>query len=126
MEAPCGGTGTCKCKVRLKSKFPSCRRKPDRFFFNAEQIADGWRLACLYKVNTDIYVDLPPQSSVSNIVSQGYMKNFVHAPYARKVLNTGNADLHLGNNIEAVNVANSTASCCGVAIDLGTIRLSLL
>ena len=122
MEAPCGGTGTCgKCKVRLQS--PGAHPADENLiaFFNAEQIADGWRLACLYKVNTDIYVDLPPQSSVSNIVSQGYMKNFVHAPYARKVLNTGgNADLHLGNNIEAVNVANSTASCCGVAIDLGT------
>jgi len=119
MDAPCGGTGLCgKCKVRIDSQ----EDIPDvesRSFFTPEQIAAGWRLACSYKVESDINVELPQQSAMDNIISQGYLKEFVHAPVPLI-----NADAYIrsrsGNENLAVSTADKMENCYGVAIDIGT------
>ena len=36
------------------------------------EIACGWRLACLCQVESDMSVDLPQQFAMTNIISQGY------------------------------------------------------
>lgn len=58
MEGPCGGKGVCgKCKVSIAGK-PV--------------------LSCLYCVEQNIEVLLPERTSVSDIVSDGFMKAFAH------------------------------------------------
>jgi uncharacterized 2Fe-2S/4Fe-4S cluster protein (DUF4445 family) len=119
MDAPCGGTGLCgKCKVRIESQevIPA---NESQTFFTPEQIAAGWRLACNYQVASDISVELPQQLEMSNIISQGYIKEFIHAPAA---LLKADAPLELpadGKNA-AVSAACSIKDCYGVAIDIGT------
>jgi uncharacterized 2Fe-2S/4Fe-4S cluster protein (DUF4445 family) len=46
VEFPCGGTALCgSCRVRvLEGSLPITG--PDRSFFSANELADGWRLAC--------------------------------------------------------------------------------
>lgn len=47
ISAACGGIGKCgKCRVRM-TEHPTEATKADREFLSAEQITDGWRLACL-------------------------------------------------------------------------------
>ncbi len=121
MDAPCGGTGTCgKCKVRLLNleELPTDHNSGD--FFTAEELARGWRLACLCQVTGDINVELPPQSHISSIVSQGYMKNFVHSPLARQVSTPDGHKLLFGDSVAVANAADNMGSCYGIAIDIGT------
>jgi uncharacterized 2Fe-2S/4Fe-4S cluster protein (DUF4445 family) len=120
MDAPCGGTGLCgKCKVRIESQEAILVGETQAAFFTPEQIAAGWRLACLCEVKKDMTVELPRKSQMSNIVSQGYMKKFVHAP--GPLLNAGgNIELHSGDKIATVSVADSIKNCYGVAVDIGT------
>jgi uncharacterized 2Fe-2S/4Fe-4S cluster protein (DUF4445 family) len=119
MDAPCGGTGLCgKCKVLIDSQ-EDISDVESRSFFTPEQIAAGWRLACSYKVESDISVELPQQSAMDNIISQGYLKEFVHAPVP-----IINADAYIksrsGNENAAVSTADKLENCYGVAIDIGT------
>ncbi len=105
MDAPCGGTGLCgKCKVRIDSQEAIPVSETQAAFFTPEQIAAGWRLACLWEVKTDMTVELPQQFQMSNIISQGYMKEFVPDPSA--LLPGGGAD--------------AAQNCYGAAIDIGT------
>ena len=85
MDAPCGGTGLCgKCKVRIKSRdtisADAVSANENQALFSPEQIAAGWRLACSYKAVSDISVELPQQLEMNSIISQGYIKEFIHAP----------------------------------------------
>ena len=110
MDAPCGGTGLCgKCKVRIDSPQPIATDDIENFF-TPDEIACGWRLACLCQVESDMSVDLPQQFAMTNIISQGYMKEFVHAP--AYLANTGGQSRPPKDN--------SSATAYGVAIDIGT------
>ena len=163
MDAPCGGTGLCgKCKVRIESReaisadtisvdslssdtisadavsADEVSDNVNQAFFTPEQLAAGWRLACSYKIVSDIRVELPEQLEMSNIVSQGYVKEFIHAPAALLMADArtdADADAHTDAQMElppsdvenaAVSVAYSKKAACGmkdcygIAIDIGT------
>ncbi|MEN6349430.1 MAG: ASKHA domain-containing protein [Syntrophomonas sp.] len=104
MDAPCGGGGLCGkciCKVEnsVAEKIPFHESTSE--FFTAEEIVAGWRLACLFEVESDIYVNLPLPSRLVNIICSGYMKDFAH-------------------DVAAVPGEKTAAQHYGAAIDIGT------
>ena len=61
IDAPCSGNGSCgKCKVRLLS---GTLDSPRTRHISEEEYADGWRLSCCSKVESDVEVEVPDIAS---------------------------------------------------------------
>ncbi|HWD75766.1 MAG TPA: ASKHA domain-containing protein [Solirubrobacteraceae bacterium] len=60
IDSTCGGHGTCKkCKVRvLSGDVPVSSVDPRAF--TADELRDGWRLACRAGARSDLVVEVPP------------------------------------------------------------------
>jgi len=62
VETPCGGAGVCgKCRVRI----PSGASQPceaERSAFTADQLRDGWRLACQTTIRQQTVIHVPRES----------------------------------------------------------------
>ncbi|MDD5702963.1 MAG: 2Fe-2S iron-sulfur cluster-binding protein, partial [Dehalococcoidales bacterium] len=59
----CGGFGKCKaCKVRVLRGKVSGASAIETEFFSKEQLAEGWRLACLTVPQSDCILHVPPES----------------------------------------------------------------
>jgi len=112
MDAPCGAGGLCgKCKCKLEGAKISPYQEYLASFFAEEEIAAGWRLACLFEVESDIYLELPQQNKLLNIISKGYMKDFSNDPV-----------FALADKF-AASTETSPSKFYGVAIDVGTTTL---
>src|SRR6056297_1813393 len=56
INAYCGGEGICgKCKLKLKGNINS-PTKAEKEFLDLKEINEGYRLSCMYKINSDIEV----------------------------------------------------------------------
>jgi len=67
INTPCGGAGICgKCQVKIAAgaEEPS---EADKRVFNAEQLKDGWRLACQTSIQNETVAYIPESS---RLVSQ--------------------------------------------------------
>ena len=67
INTPCGGAGTCgKCRVKITdgAKEPS---EGDKHVFNADQLQEGWRLACQTSIHNESVAYIPESS---RLVSQ--------------------------------------------------------
>ncbi len=63
LQAPCGGQGKCgRCIVKIAQGEVSPPTPADYRFLSAEQIAQGYRLACQAKPLSDCRVYIPPES----------------------------------------------------------------
>lgn len=65
ISAPCGGHGRCgKCRVRIQHGH--CRPPDDheRHMLSDDELAAGWRLACMARVHTDLVVCAEPEHRV--------------------------------------------------------------
>jgi uncharacterized 2Fe-2S/4Fe-4S cluster protein (DUF4445 family) len=62
IETPCGGAGVCgKCRVRIASG--ACPPgEADRKAFTADQLRDGWRLACQTSICEPSVIHIPQES----------------------------------------------------------------
>jgi len=62
LDTPCGGRGTCgKCRVQIADGAPD-PREADRRHLSAQELADGFRLACQTRVTRDMRVSVPVAS----------------------------------------------------------------
>ena len=62
LQSPCGGAGVCgKCRVRVAKGAPEPTDAGGEFF-DADQLAAGFRLACQAKVCADCVVEIPADS----------------------------------------------------------------
>lgn len=69
LDAACGGVGRCgKCRVRFITTRPTPQPR-ETIQLSAVDLADGWRLACLHHVETDLRLELPQQGSAAVIGS---------------------------------------------------------
>ena len=60
IDSTCGGHGTCKkCRVRFKAD-PPPPTSLDLRAYTAQEIRDGWRLACRTPASTDADIEVPP------------------------------------------------------------------
>ena len=63
IDSTCGGHGTCrKCRVQVTPATPVTVH--DERTFNADQLGQGWRLACLVRATRDHDVVVPPLVTV--------------------------------------------------------------
>lgn len=59
----CGGVGSCdSCKVRLVKGKLSGLTLEEQALFNPQELAAGYRLACQAFPETDVVIDIPPES----------------------------------------------------------------
>ncbi|MDO4542458.1 MAG: 2Fe-2S iron-sulfur cluster-binding protein, partial [Bacillota bacterium] len=62
VEGNCGSAGKCgKCKVHIAEGFNPEAEKYGEKFFTAEEMEEGWVLACRYEVDRDMTVEVPIQ-----------------------------------------------------------------
>lgn len=83
LDTPCGGGGTCaKCRVRIRSGHTSSAGSSHRL--TAEELAQGWRLACGAAVTEPLEIDVPQTSLVhrlSAILVDGDPISLRHDPH---------------------------------------------
>ena len=61
IDAPCSGNGSCgKCRIRLLN---GTLDSPRTRHISEEEYAQGWRLSCCSKVESDIEVEVPDIAS---------------------------------------------------------------
>lgn len=88
MASLCGGKGTCgKCKIRIVSGEVSPLDERERKTLSVEEIAKGYRLACLTRVHGDIKVEIPIESLVvsQRIQLSGERKGTAIEPVIRAI-----------------------------------------
>ena len=84
IDSTCGGHGTChKCKVRIEGDVLPITRHDVRTF-SPEQIADGWRLACLVQATRDLRVDVPPLTTRPKAATVGVGRQVILRPALQK------------------------------------------
>jgi len=63
LSAVCGGVGTCQdCKIRIISGDVSAVQPIEQKAFSQAELSGGWRLACQVFPQSDLIVDIPPES----------------------------------------------------------------
>jgi uncharacterized 2Fe-2S/4Fe-4S cluster protein (DUF4445 family) len=84
IDSTCGGHGTCKkCKVRLLSGEAPVNPLDERAF-DAEQLASGWRLACLVSTHEDLDVEVPPLVTRPKAATVGAGRQVILRPAIQK------------------------------------------
>ncbi|HEU4811713.1 MAG TPA: 2Fe-2S iron-sulfur cluster-binding protein, partial [Nocardioides sp.] len=84
IDSTCGGHGTChKCKVRVEGDQVPITRHDVRTF-STEQIADGWRLACLVQATRDLRVEVPPLTTRPKAATVGVGRQVILRPAIQK------------------------------------------
>ena len=84
IDSTCGGHGTCKkCKVKiLDGTIPVSPM--DRRAFPADQLEQGWRLACLAAVHTDLKIEIPPLTTRPKAATVGVGRQVILRPAIMK------------------------------------------
>ncbi|MBE7186926.1 ASKHA domain-containing protein [Jatrophihabitans endophyticus] len=84
IDSTCGGHGTCKkCKVQITSGSVPVSRLDARAF-TADQLRDGWRLACLAQATADLTVDVPPLVTRPKAATVGVGRQVILRPAVQK------------------------------------------
>lgn len=83
IDSTCGGHGTCrKCRVRVSPVTPVTRH--DARTFSAEQIGQGWRLACLVSATRDHDIVVPPLVTRPKAATVGVGRQVILRPAVQK------------------------------------------
>jgi uncharacterized 2Fe-2S/4Fe-4S cluster protein (DUF4445 family) len=84
IDSTCGGHGTCKkCKVRvLEGAVPVGPVDPRAF--SADELRDGWRLACRSAARTDLVVEVPPLQTRPKAALVGVGRHVILRPAVQK------------------------------------------
>ncbi|MFN8191079.1 MAG: ASKHA domain-containing protein, partial [Nocardioidaceae bacterium] len=84
IDSTCGGHGTChKCRVRVEGPQPPVTRHDERTF-TPDQLADGWRLACLVPAVADVTVTVPPLTTRPKAATVGVGRQVILRPAVQK------------------------------------------
>ncbi len=84
IDSTCGGHGTCKkCKVRIVSGDVPVGAIDPRAF-TAEELRDGWRLACRAGARTDLVVEVPPLQTRPKAALVGVGRHVILRPSVQK------------------------------------------
>lgn len=108
IDAVCGGKGRCgKCKVRIFGPVSDITEE-ERKFFTADELANGWRMACRAKILGAVTIDIPrPVSEGHKILSDGFVDHIaldstiskVYAGISEPTLEDQTADLERMRNV---------------------------
>src|SRR2546421_4154261 len=84
IDSTCGGHGTCKkCKVRVVSGSVPVSAVDPRAF-DAEELKDGWRLACRAEAREDLVVFVPPLETRPKAALAGVGRHVILRPAVQK------------------------------------------
>ena len=84
IDSTCGGHGTChKCRVRIEGAAVPITRHDVRTF-TEDQIAAGWRLACLVRATRDLAVEVPPLTTRPKAATVGVGRQVILRPACQK------------------------------------------
>ncbi|MGH3252359.1 MAG: ASKHA domain-containing protein, partial [Trebonia sp.] len=84
IDSTCGGHGTCKkCRVRFKAE-PPVPTSLDLRAYTAQEIRDGWRLACRTPATTDADIEVPPLTTRPKAATVGVGRQVILRPAVRK------------------------------------------
>ncbi len=84
IDSTCGGHGTCKkCKVRVLDA-PGDPSELDARAFTADELRQGWRLACRAQAVTDARVDVPPLATRPKAATVGVGRQVILRPAVQK------------------------------------------
>ena len=84
IDSTCGGHGTCKkCKVKVTDGSVPVHRLDVRSF-TADELAAGWRLACLAQATTDLNVEVPPLTTRPKAATLGVGRQVILRPALQK------------------------------------------
>ena len=83
IDSTCGGHGTCrKCRVQIEPASPVTHH--DTRTFTADQLAGGWRLACLVSATRDLAVAVPPLTTRPKAATVGVGRQVILRPALQK------------------------------------------
>ena len=84
IDSTCGGHGTCKkCKIRVVGGSVPVQSLDIRAF-DADQLAQGWRLACIALATTDLTVEVPPLTTRPKAATVGVGRQVILRPALQK------------------------------------------
>ncbi len=84
IDSTCGGHGTCKkCRIRFTSD-PPVPTSLDLRAYTAQEIRDGWRLACRTLATGDADVEVPPLTTRPKAATVGVGRQVILRPAVRK------------------------------------------
>jgi uncharacterized 2Fe-2S/4Fe-4S cluster protein (DUF4445 family) len=84
IDSTCGGHGTCK-KCRVKVRGGEAPISPlDLRAFGAEELRDGWRLACRLPATGDAHIEVPPLLTRPKAATVGIGRNVILRPAVQK------------------------------------------
>jgi uncharacterized 2Fe-2S/4Fe-4S cluster protein (DUF4445 family) len=84
IDSTCGGHGTCKkCKVRvIDGEVPVSAVDPRAF--GADELREGWRLACRGEARADLVIDVPPLQTRPKAALVGVGRHVILRPAVMK------------------------------------------
>jgi len=84
IDSTCGGHGTCKkCRIRIADD-PPAPSSLDIRAYTAQEIKDGWRLACRTAATRDIQVEVPPLTTRPKAATVGVGRQVILRPAVQK------------------------------------------
>ena len=84
IDSTCGGHGTCKkCRIRFRAD-PPAPTSLDIRAYTAQEITDGWRLACRTTAVTDADVEVPPLTTRPKAATVGVGRQVILRPAVHK------------------------------------------
>ena len=84
IDSTCGGHGTCKkCRIRFRSDAPAPSSLDIRAY-SADEIRDGWRLACRTPALDDADIEVPPLVTRPKAALVGVGRQVILRPAVRK------------------------------------------
>jgi uncharacterized 2Fe-2S/4Fe-4S cluster protein (DUF4445 family) len=84
IDSTCGGHGTCrKCKVRVVSGAVPVTDVDPRAFA-ADELRDGWRLACRATAREDLVIEVPPLQTRPKAALAGVGRHVILRPSVQK------------------------------------------
>ena len=84
IDSTCGGHGTCKkCRIRFRTD-PPAPTSLDIRAYTAQEITDGWRLACRTTAVTDADVEVPPLTTRPKAATVGVGRQVILRPAIHK------------------------------------------
>jgi uncharacterized 2Fe-2S/4Fe-4S cluster protein (DUF4445 family) len=84
IDSTCGGHGTCKkCRIRIADD-PPAPSSLDLRAYTAQEIKDGWRLACRTTATRDTAVEVPPLTTRPKAATVGVGRQVILRPAVQK------------------------------------------
>lgn len=88
VETPCGGFGVCgKCKVQFTQGSPPAPTVEEQRHLSAQELSEGWRLACRHRVagEAEIFVPAESRPAIAQVLTTAVERSVSLQPAVRRL-----------------------------------------